>query len=866
MASRRLAETGPNALQEGHRRSGLVRFLDQFRNVLVYILAVPTVLAISLGHWLDAAVILAVVIANAVIGWLQEGRAEQALAAVGRLLAAGAVVMRDGSRKSVAAADIVPGDVVFLESGDRIPGDVRLFETRGLSVDESLLTGESLPAQKSGDPVPAEAPLAERSSMAFSGTIVTGGQAFGLVVGTGSATELGHIGRLVEGVSETSTPFLDRLSRTSRQLTVVILAVAVVTIGIGAWIGRLAFEDIILAAVGFAVAAIPEGLPAIVTIILAYGVRRMAARGALIRKLPAVETLGSVDVICTDKTGTLTRNELVARAVVTGDASLAVEGEGYGPDGTVHDESGNVPSADAGGVFARLLAAAVLCNDARLSEGEGGWVVEGDPVEGALLALGNRAGAPQSTLKESFHRIDVLPFESDHRFMATLDQGASGNVVHVKGAPERILELCTIEQGADGTRAIDRDAWHKRIDKLAAEGLRVLAFASTEKAGATLSRDRIGDDLAFLGLVGFIDAPRIEAREAVETCRRAGIAVKMITGDHAATALAVGEAVGLDVSGGALTGPELALLDDDALAAVVERTAIFARIDPAQKLRLVEALQRGGHAVAMTGDGVNDAPALRRADIGVAMGKKGSDAARAAADMVLVDDNFATVAVAVSEGRSVDDNLRKALRYVLPTNAGEAILLIGAILTGATLPITAIQIIWINFATEITLSLSLAFEPRSAKGMKRKPRHRGEGLIVRRDLVRIIVVSIGIALVAGGVFWWADSSGRPIEEARAITVNAVVAAEIAYLLATATLWPRKDTEGINLVAIGMIVAVSAAQLLVTQVTPIAKALGMSPLTLLDWGVVVVSGVFILVGALLAQRIQRGREPAVAEPS
>ncbi len=863
-AAKRLGTVGPNLLPAAKRRSSLSRFVDQFRNVLVYVLLPPAILTASLGHWLDAAVIVAVIVANAVVGWLQEGRAEEALAAVGRLLAASAVVVRNGVRQAVPAADIVPGDVVFLESGDRVPADLRLLEARGLSVDESLLTGESVPVVKAAEPVEAGLPLAERRSMVFSGTIVTGGQTLGVAVATGSASELGRIGRLVESVAELTTPFLLKLARISRQLTIAILALAAVTIIAGLLIGRLRVDELILAAVGFAVAAIPEGLPAIVTIVLAIGVRRMAARGALIRKLPAVETLGSVTVICTDKTGTLTRNELVARQIETANGRYGVEGEGYSPSGLILGANGS-PAAAAGDAALRdLVIAGVRCNDARLRQRDHGWAVEGDPVEGALLALGARAGIERDALASTMSRIEVLPFESEHRFMATLDDDSGHLTGHVKGAPERLLELCTVERTASGDRPIEREAWRRRIDAMAQSGLRVLAFASGPRpASAAFDRETIGEGLAFLGIVGFIDPPRLEAQKAVADCRDAGIIVKMITGDHAATALAVASEIGLDVGAGVVTGAELALLGEEGFADVAARTNVFARVDPAQKLRLVEALQRAGHSVAMTGDGVNDAPALRRADIGVAMGGKGSDAAREAADMVLVDDNFATIAKAVREGRTVDDNLRKALRYVLPTNAGEALLLVGAILTGATLPITAIQIIWINFATEITLSLSLAFEPGARGTMARKPRDRTDALIGRRDLLRIGFVAVQMAAVAGGLFAFALGDGRPLDVARSLAVNAAVAAEVAHLLVTATIWPVRGDGGsggrrVNVVAVAMIAAVTAMQLVVTQWRPAADALGLAPLGLADWGLVLLAGAVVFALTGIWQAVEKRR--------
>ncbi len=866
-AAARLAAIGPNRLPEARRRSGWLRFLDQFRNVLIYVLIAAAIVTAAIGHWLDTAVIMALVIANAIIGWAQENRAEQALAAVGKLLADTALVFRGGAKRTAEAADLVPGDVVFVESGDRVPADLRLIEARSLSADEALLTGESLPVQKSTLPVMSDLALADRTSMLFSGTIVAAGQGLGVVVATGPQSELGKVGSMVGEVEQLQTPLLQRLSRTGRILTYVILACAAATMTIGWLIGVLPIDDLFLAAVGFAVSAIPEGLPAVVTIILAIGVRRMAAHGALIRRLPAVETLGSVTVICTDKTGTLTRNELVARAVVTLDRRYSVEGEGYVPEGHVLSASGEAvgPATDA--ALTEIVETGILCNDARLHPQGDDWVVEGDPVEGALLALGARLGVDSAALTSEARRQDVLPFESDHRYMATLHRRGDDIGVRIKGAPEALLDLCHFERTADGERPIDRAAWQARVDEMASEGLRVLAFAHGSRADLSgLDKDSMGDHLVLLGLVGFIDPPRSDAAAAVAECRAAGIQVKMITGDHAATALGVAREVGLDVSAGALTGVDLARLEGIELIEAANRVNVFARVDPAQKLRLVEALQVDGNSVAMTGDGVNDAPALRRSDIGVAMGRRGSDAARQAAEMVLVDDNFATITAAVKQGRAVEDTLRKTLSYILQTNAGEALLLVGAILIGATLPITAIQILWINFATEVTLSLSLAFEPPAQNVMGRRPRPRGASLINRHSVLRLGYIGIIMAALAWGLFDYMLGQDRSLEAARAIAVNSVVAAEIGYLLVVASFRFRRPSPGepmeVNWVALGMIAITIAMELVATQWTTMSSALGMAPLTLAEWGLVAASGVAVGVLAEIERRVSRRLWPGL----
>ncbi|MHA1559774.1 MAG: cation-translocating P-type ATPase, partial [Alphaproteobacteria bacterium] len=827
-----------------------------FRSVLIYVLIAAAVATAVIGHWLDTAVILLVVIANATIGWAQENRAEQALAAIGRLLAASATVIRGGVRRSMDATELVPGDIVFLQSGDSVPADIRLIDSRSVSAIEATLTGESLPVRKQTDPVQRGVALADRISMVFSGTIIGAGQGLGIVVATGADTELGKIGRLVSTVDKLETPLLKRLSRTAGILTYVILAFAVATMGIGWLVGQLPMDELFLAAVGLAVAAIPEGLPAVVTIVLAIGVRRMAAAGALIRHLPAVETLGSVTVVCTDKTGTITRNELAAREIVCGDRSYTVEGEGYAPEGEVLGADGESASVAEHGLLAEITTAAVLCNDARLGQDDEGWVVEGDPVEGALLAMASRAGADLVSINESAPRIDIVPFESDHRFMATLHRTGDHTLVAIKGAPEVLVELCEQERGPQGDTTIDREAWRRRAERMAAGGLRVLAVGSARHGSDhVLEQNSVGEGLVLLGLVGFIDPPRGEAADAVKDCVAAGIQVKMITGDHVATALAVAREVGIDTSGGALTGVELEELEGEALVDAADRVSVFARVDPAQKLRLVEAIQASGHSVAMTGDGVNDAPALRRADIGIAMGRRGSDAARLASEMVLVDDNFATIARAVRRGRTVDDNLRKTLGYILHTNSGESLLLLGAIILGTTLPITAIQILWINFATETTLSLSLAFEPESRGVMARKPRPPGGSLVDRHSLFRIAFVGVVMSACAAGLFALTLGQDRSVEVARAMAVNSIVAAEIGYLVAMATfrfaLAKSPETDGsVNWVALGMIGIVTAVQLLVTQWSAAAELLGMAPLQLGDWALVAAAGLVVWAMARL----------------
>ncbi|HSF48893.1 MAG TPA: HAD-IC family P-type ATPase, partial [Burkholderiales bacterium] len=667
-AERRLALDGPNRLRAPARRGPLVRFARQFHNVLIYVLLGAAGLTFILGHWKDAGVILGVVFINALIGFIQEGKAERALDAIRKMLSPRAVVLRDGRRIEIPAENLVRGDIVALASGDRVPADLRLIQAKSLRIDEAALTGESEPAEKITRPVNADAPIGDRFSMAFSGTLVSHGQAIGVVVATGQATELGRIGAMLEQVEEISTPLLRKMSGFARSLTLVILALAAVIFAFGLLVRGYGADEMFLAVVGLAVAAIPEELPAIFTIALAIGVQRMARKNAIIRSLPAVETLGSAAVICTDKTGTLTRNEMTVTHVVTADRVFEVSGVGYGPQGGLSVDGREIAAADYP-ELETLARAALLCNDAHVRDVAGDWELAGDPTEGALLTFALKVGLDLDTERDAAPRIDAIPFESEHRFMATLNHDRAGHgFIYVKGAPEVVLRMCAQQRGASGDTPCEAAYWQARIEELARQGRRTLAIAV--KPAPLDERELEFADVhcgfTLLGVFGIMDPPREGAKRAIAQCQNAGIAVKMITGDHAATAHAISEQLGL--KGSVLTGAEIEVMDDDnALSQAVGATAVFARASPEHKLRLVKALQANGEIVAMTGDGVNDAPALKRADIGVAMGIKGTEAAKEAADMVLADDKFASITHAVEEGRTVYDNVRKSILYILPT-------------------------------------------------------------------------------------------------------------------------------------------------------------------------------------------------------
>ena len=816
-AARRLAAHGPNRLPEVRAHGPLMRFLAQFHNVLIYVLMGAAVVTGALQHWVDTGVILAVVLANAVIGYLQEGKAEAAMAAIRGMLAPRAAVLRDGVRVTLDGADLVPGDVVLLEAGDKVPADLRVLEARGLAAQEAILTGESVPVEKAAGPVAGDAPLGDRRSMLWSGTLITQGTARGLVVATGQATEIGRIGGLLEGVTQLTTPLVAQMDHFARWLSFLILLISGLLLAYGYFVGHHDFSEMFMAVVGVAVAAIPEGLPAVMTITLAIGVQAMARRNAIVRRLPAIEAIGSVSVICTDKTGTLTRNEMVVAAAETPDGAFDISGEGYAPEGAI------TPAGD----LAVLARAALLCNDAALRQRGGVWSVEGDPMEGALLAFAGKVGVAPAG-----QRLDAIPFDSRHRFMAVLTDGPSGRMIHVKGAPERVLMMC---------QGIDLLHWHNRAEAMAMRGLRVLALAEQIASDDGLDAAALEGGLSFLGLVGLIDPPRPEAIAAVAECRAAGIRVKMITGDHAGTATAIAAQIGLARPDKVLTGTDLDTLDDLQLALEVMGTDVFARTSPEHKLRLVTALQANGLSVAMTGDGVNDAPALKRADAGIAMGLKGSEAAKEAGDLVLADDNFASIAAAVREGRTVYDNLKKVISWTRPTNAGEAMVIVLALLLGLSLPVTAVQILWINLITGITLGLALAFEPTEAGTMARPPRPRDAPILSGELVWYVIMVALLFLAAVFGIFTSALDRGYPLPLAQTMAMTMLVVLEIFNLFfirnihSTSLTWAA--VRGTKVVWT-VVIAITAAQFAVTYLLPFQMILGTAPVSLAD-GVLIV---------------------------
>jgi magnesium-transporting ATPase (P-type) len=854
-AARRRVEVGSNVLPPPRRRGPVLRLLLQFHNVLIYVLLGAAAVTAALGHWADSGVIVAVVVINALIGFLQEGKAERALEAIRDMLPSQAQVLRAGVRREAAVHELVPGDIVYLASGDKVPADLRLVDAHSLRIAEAALTGESAAAEKQTGTMPADAALGDRACMAYASTLVAHGQATGVVVATGPDTEVGHISAMLAQVRELSTPLTRQIAQFGRWLTAATLLIAGLAFGYGTLMHGYPAADMFLAAVGLAVALIPEGLPAIVTIALAIGVGRMAGRNAIIRRLPAVEALGSVTVICTDKTGTLTRNEMSVSRVLTADGDLAVSGAGYAPHGGFSQDGTAVEAASRHDLLA-LARAGLLCNDAVLAQANGDWRLAGDPTEGALVTLALKAGLDDAFEHENHPRDDVIPFESEHCFMATLHHDHDGHrFIALKGAPERILPLCRWQAGAAGLAPLDVVCWQQRMEQAASQGARLLAIASRgiERPAPTLRIDdvRLGG-FTLLGIVGLSDPPREEAIAAVARCRAAGIRVKMITGDHVATARSIGAQLGLSPSLRACRGADLAPGQAE-LADQAAACDVFARASPEDKLRLVDALQGRGEVVAMTGDGVNDAPALKRADVGVAMGCKGTEAAREAAEIVLADDNFASIAAAVEEGRTVYDNIRKAIVFILPTNGGEAGMLLVAILLGLTMPITPVQILWINMITAVTLSLTLAFEAPERDVMRRPPRPPNAPVLTGFLIWRVVFVTV--LMVSGGIglFLWELGQGAPLPVARTAAVNAIVVGEIAYLFNARTLRAFAVRTGAldgNRYVLPAIGVLAAFQLLFTYFVPAQEVFGTAALGLGAWARIAVFGIvlFLIVEA------------------
>jgi magnesium-transporting ATPase (P-type) len=851
-AQRRQQKYGPNRLPEGKTRGPFVRFLAQFNNILVYVLLGAGFTKLMLNLWLDAGIIFAVVILNGLLGFFQEGKAEKALDSIRNMLSAEARTTRGGETRMIPADELVPGDVVLLESGDKIPADLRLTDVKNLRTEEAALTGESVPAEKITDPVPEKSTVGDRECMAFSGTMVVSGRASGIVVATGSATELGKINQLLANVSALETPLLRQIKNLGYMITGVVAVVAVAVFSYGHWVMDMAFVELFQAIVGIAVSLIPEGLPALITITLAIGVQRMAQRNAIIRRLPAVETLGSVSRICSDKTGTLTLMEMMVVSAATAESEYQISGNGYAPEGEVRKDgqpAGKDPVMDLMG------RVSMLCNDAELFQVDGVWKVEGDPTEGALYPFANKLGMDRKAEQQAHPRIDAIPFESEHKFMATLHRAADGTeAIYVKGAPEVIMDACDRQQMSDGqTAPFDREHFMQVADKLAAQGERVLALAWLENPGlqaGSLGPADLPQNLVLVGLIGLLDPPRQEAIAAVRECHAGGIRVTMITGDHRITAAAIARMLGIGDGKTAITGSEIEEMNEAALQEAVRDVDVFARASPEHKLRLVKAIQANKQIVAMTGDGVNDAPSLKKADIGVAMGIKGTEVTKEAAEMILADDNFASITAAVKEGRTVYNNIEKAILFLFPTNFAQALVIAVAIFLGFTLPITAPQVLWVNMVTSVALGLVICFEPHEHDVMTRPPRAVDRPILTGFGIWRVIFVGLALVAFTLWAFFWMKGLGASDNLARTVAVNAITIGQVFYLLNSRFLLDSSLTiaghRGNKYLPMGIGVVI-VLQLLFTYAPPLQAVFGNEAIPLYVWPILIAGGaVFFLV--------------------
>jgi len=853
---KRLQEAGLNKLPEKEKDNILLRFLKNFHNILIYILLIAAVATALMGHWLDTWVILGVVIINGIIGFLQEEKAERALESIKHMLAPKTIVIRDGKKEEIDAQKLVPGDIVILSSGDKVPADLRILEANSLQAEESALTGESTVVTKDTKPVSEDALLGDRSCLAYSGTKVTGGTGTAVVVETGSETELGKINTMISEAEEITTPLIRKINEFGKLLAAIIIGMSVLFFAYGFFIQGFELDEMFLTVVGLAVASIPEGLPAILTITLAIGVQRMAGRNAIIRKLPSVETLGSVTVICSDKTGTLTRNEMTVENVYTASSEYSVEGAGYAPDGKIKKENKEIEAFDEV-VLSKMLYSHLLCNDTELRENEeGNWDIQGSPTEGALKSLAVKGGL--EGLKS--RRLDLIPFDSEHKNKAVLVEVDDGRYIFVNGAPDVLLDICQKQLNDKGEEELDPDFWEKVIDRGAKEGQRILgsAYCKVNSDKETLERDDLKDNLIFLGIVGIMDPPRKEAIEAIEECKEAGINVKMITGDHTITAVSIGEKMGIGDGEKVITGKELEKMDEQEFRKVVRDYDIFARTSPEHKLRLVRALQHNNEICAMTGDGVNDAPALKQADIGIAMGIKGTEVTKDSASMVLLDDNFASIVNAVEEGRTIYDNIRKTLFFMLPTNGAEALVLIIGILLGIAMAITPVQILWVNMVTAVTLALALSFEPMEENTMKLPPRDSEESILGKYFVGRVSLVSFLIGGFTFITYIIMRQTGQDIGLARTVTVNTLVFCQMFYLFNCRKIYEQVWGRGVleNRLAFVVSGILIVLQLLFTYLPLMNNLFLTEPMSLQHWVYPIISGILIFTLVELEKTITR----------
>ncbi|BAZ05621.1 cation-translocating P-type ATPase [Calothrix sp. NIES-3974] len=862
----RQEQFGANELKGKAGTSPFIRFLLQFHQPLLYILLIAGAVKAFLGQWVNAGVIWGVTLINAIIGFVQESKAESAIAALASAVKTNATIIRDGEKIQVPSTELVPGDVVLLASGDKVPADLRLVQVRNLQVNESALTGESIAVEKDTQPLDGDPPLAERKNMAYAGSFVTFGTGKGIVVAIGEATETGRISQLMNQSTSLKTPLTRKFDRFSKTLLYIILGIAAFMFAVGLGYGK-SWTEMFEAAIAFAVSAIPEGLPAVVTVTLAIGVSRMARRHAIVRKLPAVETLGGATVICSDKTGTLTENQMTVQAIYAGGINYTITGVGYDPQGEIVREQTPVDRDDSP-ALAACLQAGLLCNDSRLETKAGQWQVIGDPTEGALITVANKAGYERSRLEVEKPRLDVIPFESEFQYMATLHGNREGKaeIIYVKGSVEAILQRSQqMEDNSGNLTTLEPEVIHQQVEKMASQGLRVLAFAQkpVPETQTTLDHADIESDLIFLGLQGMIDPPRPEAIRAVQACQTAGIQVKMITGDHAVTAAAIAKSMGFNHQREVLafTGSQLAQMESEEFATAIADASVFARVAPEQKLRIVEALQSKGEIVAMTGDGVNDAPALKQADIGIAMGGAGTEVAKEASDMILTDDNFASIEAAVEEGRTVYRNLLKAIAFILPVNGGESMTILISVLLARDLPILSLQVLWLNMVNSIAMTVPLAFEPKSPRVMQRPPRNPREALLSQSLVKRICMISIFNWILIFGVFEWIRQSGGTMELARTMAIQALVAGRVFYLLSISQLGialvnrlrgVQEAVSDTSVIVMGIIATV-VLQVIFSQWNIMNLLFSTAPLNLTQWLICFAIGLPMILVATFSNR-------------
>lgn len=842
-----LVEFGNNTLPEKKPKHPVLRFLAHFNDTLIYILLVAAVITAVMGHWVDTSVIIGVTVINALIGFIQENNAEQSLKSIQGMLSNTATVIRGGVTQSIDAIDLVPGDLVFLKPGVKIPADLRLIDAHNLQVEEAILTGESIAITKQTNMIEKDALLSDQLNMAFSGTTVSAGTALGIVVATGSQTQLGLINRMMDETISLRTPLLQQMDQLAKNILYAIVGLVVILFVLGYFLRDISLGELLIALISLSVAAVPEGLPAIISIILSIGVQTMARKKAIIRKIPTVETLGAMTVICSDKTGTLTMNEMVVENIILADARYQVTGNGYEPVGDIFNEQTlQQVELNQDQLLTYFLQAALLCNDSELNQdAQGQWHIIGGPTEAALKVLAIKSG-----IQVDSERISKIPFDSLYKYMSTCNKIGDETYIFVTGAPDVLFKLCDKQLTAKGEQAFDQAYWEQQIASYARKGLRMLGVVYREQAEAItkLEHSDIQQNMTFLGVAGIMDPPRSEAIEAIRLCQNAGINVKMITGDHPETALAIGAMLNIGNSKDVITGQELEQLDDNALITVANQYDVFARTSPEHKLRLVRALQANKEIVGMTGDGVNDAPALKQAEVGIAMGIKGTTVTKEAADMVLADDNFATIANAVQEGRRVYDNLKKTTYFILPSNLAQGLIVVIAIILGMGIPLTPLQILWMNMATSITLSFGLAAELAEPNVMSRPPRDAKGSILDKHAIWRILFVGILLAVSAFILEGYLAGKSDDVNLVRTVILQAIVAGQWVYMFNCRfqTKFPLDKTIFQNKWLWWVSGALILLQLAITYLPFMNSIFSTTPLPLSYWGIILLVSVVIFI--------------------